>query len=476
MSKIIFYLNTERQEIDFSSSAEYSPTTTVLNYLRSLSRQKGTKEGCGEGDCGACTVVVAEPEGKRLKYSSITSCIVFLPMLHGKQLITVEHLESKKGLHPVQQSMVELDASQCGFCTPGFAMSIFSLYKAEKQPSKEDILDELTGNLCRCTGYRPIIDVANTVCANQKEDKFSESEADMIINLAQISDNYPQVSIAIPQNQYFAPSTVENALRYLEKYPDCTIISGASDESLRITKKNETIPNILDLSRIKTLKSFSNTSDKVIIGAGLSLEAIRKKTVKTHRALSEMLSVFGSKQIRNKATLGGNLGSASPIGDTIPVLMSYDAEVEVQSLAGKRIVPVTEFVTGYRKTVIATNEIITAVVIPQIKSDNTFVRSYKISKRRNLDISTVSAGFRLVLKEKMVESVKLYFGGMAAYVKSATNTEKFLVGKSWTKENIVKAMKLIKTDFSPISDARSSGNARLLMTENLILKFYNDTF
>jgi xanthine dehydrogenase small subunit len=474
-STISFILDSRITSIDFSQNQQYSPTTTVLNYLRSLPNHKGTKEGCAEGDCGACTVVLAK-RGKNntINYKTVDSCLLFLPMIHGKQLICIENLKSPEGkLHPVQQAMVNMNASQCGFCTPGIVMSLFGLYKNSNKPSKTEIEEALAGNLCRCTGYQTIIEAAESSCIHQGVDHFAHAEAGTLKHLAEIKS--PSFTIETKKQKYYRPVSLREALLLKKKHPSAFIINGATDIALKVTKNHEIISEIIDLSAITSLTSIRTMKNYTTFGAGTSLEDIKSYSKNRFPALYNMLSVFGSLQIRNLATLGGNLGSASPIGDSAPVLSAYNARIELRSRDRKRKVTVDDFITGYRKTLCQADELITAIEIPEAKSDSP-VHFYKFSKRHDLDISTTSGGFRLETdKHARVKSIKLVFGGLADRTKRAIRTEKFLTGKDWNRENIEATFPILEKEFLPISDARASAEGRKLAAKNLLLKFWYDT-
>ncbi|MCB9230673.1 MAG: xanthine dehydrogenase small subunit [Bacteroidia bacterium] len=471
------------ERIDFAAEAHLSPTTTLLQYLRGRSDRKGTKEGCAEGDCGACTVVLGEPDGNGgMSYQACDSCLIFLPQIHGKQLITVESIGKSTALHPVQEAMVETGGSQCGYCTPGFIMSLFALYKQGPNPSRDEIDDALTGNLCRCTGYRPIVEAAAQSCAKGPHDpiaEFAPAMAKILQNLAQNSSTF---EIRREDQVYFRPQNLTEALRLRQQHPTALLVNGSTDIGLLVTKQKRVLPVVIDLSGVQELKKVESATETLKIGAGVSLEKVRKLSEKKFPALNDMLNVFGSRQIRNLATLGGNVGTASPIGDTPPVLMALDAEVElvnlsengVQSLQRRRL-KVADFIDGYRSTVLAGNELIESFILHKNQPGIT-VKSYKISKRKDLDISTVSGGFRLGLDEKgRVKEIRLYYGGMAATTKRAEAAEDFLQGKEWSRANVEAAMDLVESAFTPISDARAGKEGRRVMARNLLLKFWSET-
>jgi len=470
-SIITFFHNNDKIEIDFSNNTKLSPTTTVLEYLRKSPHHTGTKEGCAEGDCGACTVTLAEVSGNELMYKAVNSCLIFLPYLHGKQLITVENLGNSKQLHPIQQAMYETDASQCGYCTPGFVMSMLPLYKQKTIPAKEEIQIALAGNLCRCTGYRPIVEAAEKISGMNKADIFSENEKTILKELSQMAKNSQSIEIDDNSTQYFLPNDLITSLEIKHQYNFIDVINGSTDIALRHTKKFEHLPTLLDLTRVSELNFIQTEKNKITIGAGVKLEEIRVQLAAVFPALAEMLTVFGSKQIRNMATLGGNIASASPIGDSLPILMAYDAKVNLESVSGKRQIALREFITSYRTTQMLVNELITSVEIP-LPAKGKQIKFYKISKRKDLDISTVSVAFELLLDKNKVVEFNAFYGGMSATTKLAQSVQNFLVGKVWSEANILKAQDLIVDDFSPISDARSGAEARLIMAKNLLLKFY----
>ena len=474
-NSIRFVLDGKVVEIDFGPASKLTPTTTVLNYLRSLPQHRGVKEGCAEGDCGACTIVLGELNAQeKIEYRAVDSCIVFLPMLHGKQLITVENLKTQAGeMHPVQQAMVDFHGSQCGFCTPGIVMTLFALYKSGTKPSKEGVAEALAGNLCRCTGYEPILKAALKVCDGKGEDHFAAELSHTAELLGLISSE--SFSIQTEGQRYDQPSTLDECLALIGSHPDAMIINGATDVALRVTKKFEVLPHIVDCSRIAELRSVSSDNRAVTIGAGVRVTEVMNTIKDDFPALHQMLSVFAAHQIRNLATLGGNIGTASPIGDTLPVLMAYGASIVLTSREGSRTVSADSFVKGYRKTERRADELITAVILPQ-PTKGMHVRAYKVSKRRDLDIATVSAGFRLNLDgDGTVKEITLAYGGMAECTKRSVKTEEFLKGKKWHRRHVEEAQRVVDSEFSPISDVRGSAEFRRVAARNLLLKFWSET-
>jgi xanthine dehydrogenase small subunit len=473
---IKFLLDDNIVEIDFSKERYLRPTTTVLNYLRSLSNHKGVKEGCAEGDCGACTVVLAErgPD-KKIKYTAVDSCLVFLPMIHGKQLITVENLVQRNNgnviLHPVQEMMVNSFGSQCGYCTPGFIMSLFALYKNNNKPTREIIEDSLGGNLCRCTGYQSILETAFNACKKNEKDHFSEKEEMTSKILKEINKDKTVIMIDTKKQRYFHPFTLDDALMLRKHYKNAIVINGATDIALRQTKKNELLSEIIDLSGVDELKIYFEEENGFYIGAGMCLENLKDLCEKGYPAFYNILKVFGSLQIRNFATIGGNVGSASPISDTLPVLFAYKTKVILQSSKNKREVEIEDFIKGYRKTDLKDDELITSIFIPKPEK-NVYVKSFKVSKRKDLDISTVSLASRLVLEKDKIKEIILAYGGMAEITKRAIKTEEYLVNKDWNRKTIEEAMKIVYKEFKPISDARSSAEFRRVIAKNILMKCF----
>ncbi|MBI2258994.1 MAG: xanthine dehydrogenase small subunit [Flavobacteriia bacterium] len=471
-NKIQFILNNQLTELTFAENL--NSTTTLLQYLRNNTPFKGVKEGCAEGDCGACTVVISEFIDNSFQYKAVDSCLIFLPMLHGLSVYTVEFIETlySDQYHPVQEALIAHNGSQCGFCTPGFTMSMFALHQQDSQADRNKIEDALSGNLCRCTGYQSIIEACLSDVFKNKNQQIEVLEQEQKILLESINTK-ESIVIKNLNQEYFKCFKKEEALLYLDKYPDTLILNGSTDVSLAVTKRHEHLQRILDISSVNELKKLVLSDEWIKIGAGVSLEKLKNFSENRLPILFQNLTVFASKQIREMGTIGGNVGSSSPISDLLPVLMVLEAELKLQSIKSDRLVNINDYVLGYRKTLRNQNELITKIHIP-VPKIGVIHQFYKVSKRKDMDISTLSAAFELKLNGILVENIKICFGGMDAVAIRVHLIENFLIGKTWERNNIEQAQLLLDDIFNPISDARSSAEFRMIAAKNLLLKFWSE--
>ncbi len=460
----------------------FKPDTTLLDYLRSRPELTGSKEGCASGDCGACTVVVAElnQDKNGLIYRSLNSCICLLGTLHGKQLITVEGLKEDNQLHPVQQAMVEQHASQCGFCTPGFVMSIFAM---TKQPAKtvaresiglrDSIVENIDGNLCRCTGYRPIIDAAQQVLIDDVNDHFNRQEAQTIRQLSEIESHTGHTA-------FFAPTSAKELSPLLLKHPQARLLAGGTDLVLEATQGLQSFDTIIYLGQVKELTNIEESDDSIRLGAAVSYQGAKAILSREYPDLLSHLQRLGSKQIRNVATIGGNIANASPIGDMPPVLLALGASLRLQKGDEERSVDIADFYIDYKKTQLQTGEFIRHIELPKIQSFSEqfdqYLKVYKISKRHADDISAICfAGYLQIDKKTgLINTVRIGVGGMAATVKRATQAEQALLNHALNAETLTMAQAQIVNDFEPLDDVRASREYRLLMAQNLLERLFRD--
>jgi len=444
------------------------PNKTILNYIRDDLKKTGTKEGCAEGGCGACTIVLGELDKGKMNYKSINACISFLPILNGKQLILVEDLADSNRPHIVQEAMVKFHGSQCGFCTPGFTMSLFSMYKNYKSINNEVVEEVLSGNLCRCTGYRPIIEAAKSLNNKKDYDQFRRNQNKTISLLRKIKD--VDIEINYQGKKYFAPKTIPNLKKLLKKYPNAKILSGGTDLSLEVTKFRKEIKIIISLNSINKLNFIKKGKNFLEIGATTSLFKFQNLIKKYFMDFYDVLKRYGSLQIRNVGTIAGNIATASPIGDMLPLLLSLDAKIVIHGTNKKKIYSLNQFFISYRKTKLKKGEFIYSIKIP-LNRENVF-KAYKISKRFDDDISSVCGSFSFLIKKNRITKVAIAYGGMSEIPKRALTIEKNLINSEFSENTFSRAVDLMNKDFSPLDDMRASKNYRLTVAKNLLLKAF----
>jgi xanthine dehydrogenase small subunit len=445
------------------------PMRTVLDWLRLDERARGTKEGCNEGDCGACTVALGFLKNGKLVYEPVNACILLLGQLDGKELVTVDDLSDGDVLHPVQQALVDTHGSQCGFCTPGFVMSLFTLYQQGGAPTRDEIATHIAGNLCRCTGYRPIIDAAAACCTGKATDRWAKGAKDAARQLAGLDDGV-DVFVGTAESFIARPAQAETLARLAAENPDATIVSGATDVGLWITKQMRELPKIILTGGVKALHAVEATRDAVVIGAAATYAEAMPALTAIDADIAEVLRRLGSTQVRASGTVGGNIANGSPIGDTPPMLIALDATLTLRHGAAERSLPLENFYIAYGKQDRLPGELVWRIDVPKLKPNEAF-RAYKISKRFDQDISAVMAAFKFTLDGRTIASARVAFGGMAATPKRGTAVEAALRGAaldqpaSWTA-----AVDALAKDFQPISDMRASAAYRIEVAQGLLRK------
>jgi len=462
-----------------------APTRTVLDWLREDARCTGTKEGCNEGDCGACTVVIGEPAApgdaaavRGLSLQTVNACIQFLPTLNGKALFTVEDLKAMNAdqLHPVQQAMVECHGSQCGFCTPGFVMSLWSAYEHHRacstQPTRQQLADELSGNLCRCTGYRPILD------AGQRMFDLPTVAVDTAPVLAALTSMARERAFSYTAagggDRFDAPTTLAELAALREQRPQAQLLAGSTDIGLWVNKQFRALGDIIYVGAVDEMKKIVANDDELYIGAGASLEAAWAALARRVPELTDVWLRFASPPIRNAGTMGGNVANGSPIGDSAPVLIALDAQIELRKGARVRRLPLAGFYLDYMKNQLEAGEFVQGIAVP-LAAMTRQLRAYKISKRFDCDISALCAVLAIELDGDRVAAVRLSYGGMAAIVKRAAKAEAALLGQPWTQASVNAAKAALAEDFTPLSDMRASAAYRLQVAQNLLQRFWLET-
>ncbi len=456
-----------------------APTRTVLQYLREDLQQTGTKEGCAEGDCGACTVVIGELSGsdgqEELRLRAVNACIQFLPALDGKALFTVEDLApAADRLHPVQQALVDRHGSQCGFCTPGFAMSLFALYENQPDcPPREEIDHCLSGNLCRCTGYRPIVDATKDAYALPRQALNRQPVIAALKALAQL----PPLDYQGAGQRSHSPRSLAELAELREKLPEARLVAGGTDVGLWVTKQGRELGEIINLGAVAELKSLAIGAERLEIGAGVTLTDAFAALSAFEPQWAELARRFASTPVKNAGTLGGNVANGSPIGDSMPALIALGCRIVLQKGAATREMALEDFYVDYQKTALQSGEFVRSLLLdaPPAPLQRLF-RSYKVAKRFDQDISAVAAGLAVHLDEEgLIRRARLAFGGMAATPKRAAACEAAMLGRPWHPETVRLGMAALKEDFAPFSDVRASSAYRLTVAANLLQRFWLET-
>ena len=446
------------------------PTRTLLEVLREDLHCTGTKEGCNEGDCGACTVVLGEAQGDHIQYSAVNSCIRLAHSVNGLALWTVEDLAAADGtLHPAQQALVQCHGSQCGFCTPGFAMSLFGLYQNQVrrgEPITRQVAQEaLSGNLCRCTGYRPILDAAQQMTQRPLVPIDETSLLQKLQLLTQVDKGLE------PDSSYISPLNLAALLSARAAHPDAQLVAGCTDVGLWINKLHMNFKKVLNVSRVQELRCVEDTPEYIAIGAAVTLTEAFAALVKDRPQLHTFATRFAGLPVRNAGTLGGNVANGSPIGDSMPLLIALRTRVVLMSLRGSREMPLEQLYTGYRQNVMAPDEVLAWIKVPK-PTPGERSRVYKISKRFEDDISAVCLAINLQLDGDTVVAASIGVGGVAATPVRAAQTEAALVGQAWSQATVRQAMEVLRGEFSPISDMRASAAYRVQVLGNLLQRYW----
>ena len=439
---------------------EFAPDTMLLDYLRLTEKSKGTKEGCNEGDCGACTVVLGTPYNGGVRYQAVNACILLLGQIHGKELITVDDLARGGVLHPVQQAMVDAHASQCGFCTPGFVMSLFSLAHEDRKVSRQDVVEQIAGNLCRCTGYRPIIDAGLAAC-NKADDHWHKAQAETCAALENIKGD---LFVGDANSFFAAPSHSEALADLCASYPEATIVSGCTDVGLWINKQMRAQTKVIYTGAAHDFAQIVDHADHISIGAGATYADAFEALEKISPDFSVLLKRIGARQVRASGTIGGNIANGSPIGDMPPALIALDATLHLRLGKAERTMKLEDFFIVYGKQDRKPGELVWHIDVPKPKSNQIF-HCAKITKRRDDDISAVMGAFLLTFQNERITAARIAYGGMAGTPKRATKTEAALIGKT-----LQEAKHIVLDDYEPLSDMRASAEYRTNVANALLQK------
>jgi len=467
-SEIRFLLND--REV---STSKVGSDDTLLDFLRIDRRLTGTKEGCAEGDCGACTVLVGRLADGAVRYQAVNACIRFLASLDGCHVVTVEHLSGPDGLmHPVQRAMIEHHGSQCGFCTPGFVMSLYALWMENPDPSETEIESALQGNLCRCTGYEPIIRAAKAISGygHPAQDVLNTERDRIVARLAELMDG-GRVEVTNGESHAILPADVDDLAAILNENPDATMVAGATDVGLWVTKFLRSISPAVFIGHLDEMNRIETGDDAILVGAGASYSAAEDALCDEYPHLREYWDRIAGWQIRNMGTIGGNIANGSPIGDCPPVLIALDATVTLRRGEERRVMALEKFFIAYGKQDLRPGEFVERITVPRA-GEGQIHAAYKISKRRDEDISSVAAGLRLTVMDGVITDARIAFGGMAATPKRAAAAEAALVGAAWSEAAMLAAADALDADFSPLSDWRASAEYRMRVAKNLFRRFW----
>lgn len=467
-----FLLNGETVELD-----RVSPTETLLDYLRLSAKLRGSKEGCGEGDCGACTVLVGKIVDDELIYESVNACIRFVGSLDATHVVTIEHLRgSDGGLHPVQKAMIDFHGSQCGFCTPGFVMSLYALWMRNPKPVDAQIERALQGNLCRCTGYEAIMRAARAISdyGTLADDPLAAERAYVISQLTALRDG-ARVEVGSGKDRLVVPADLDDFANIYVAEAKATIVAGSTDVGLWVTKMMRDISPVVFIGHLNELRTITEKDGIISIGAGVTYTEAFSFLAKRIPALGSLINRIGGEQVRNMGTIGGNIANGSPIGDTPPPLIALDAKLTLRKGTERRTIRLEDYFIAYGKQDRHPGEFVEAVHVPMPLEGSQFA-IHKISKRFEEDITATLGAFHLMLDaQNNVASIRIAYGGMAATPKRALNVEAALLGKPWNEATVEAALEAYCLDYQPLSDMRATADYRLLVAKNLLRRFYAET-